>query len=103
MAKTQLYAREGVAFDETVAVRDTNGNAVNLTGFALSLAMFQQAGGSAEFTLTTGVTADAQGLHIVEGGLRIVIDKATLEGVDDDTGDFNLFGDLLGDPAGGTA
>ena len=103
MAKTQLYAREGVAFDETVAVRDTNGNAVDLTGFALSLAMFQQAGGSAEFTLTTGVTADAQGLHIVEGGLRIVIDKATLEGVDDDTGEFDLFGDLLGDAAGGTA
>ena len=102
MTKTQLYAREGVAFDETAEVRDTAGNVVDLTGYALSLAMFKQAGDTAEFTLATGVSADAQGLHIVEGGLRIIIDKATLEGVDDDTGEFDLFGDLLGDDEGGT-
>ncbi len=102
MTKTTLYAREGVAFDETVSVKDSGGNPVDLTGFALSLALYLEAGSSPEFTLATGVAADAQGLHIVEGGLRIVIDKATLEGVDDDTGEFELFGDLLGDAEGGT-
>lgn len=100
--KTQMYAREGVAFDETVRVRDTDGNDVDLTGFRLSLAMFLNAGSAAEFTLASGVSPGAQGLHVVEGGLRIVIYKETLEGIDDDTGEFVLFGDLLGDAAGGT-
>lgn len=102
MTKTQLYAREGVAFDETAEVKDAAGNVVDLSGYALSLAMFKAPEDAVEFTLTSGVSAGTQGLHIVEGGLRIVIDKTTLEGVGDDTGEFELFGDLLGDAAGGT-
>ena len=103
MTKTQLYARESVAFDETVAVRDAAGNPIDLTGYALTLAMFVDPDdASPQFTLATGAEADAQGLHIIEGGLRIIIDKTTLEGVDDETGEFDLFGDLLGDDEGGT-
>ncbi|MEL7831828.1 hypothetical protein AAG604_10560 [Citromicrobium bathyomarinum] len=102
MKKTQLYAREGVAFDETVRVRDTNGQNIDLTGYSLTLEMFQEIGDSPVFTLATDAAAGAQGLHIVEGGLRVIIDKATLNGIADDTGEFDLFGDLRGDDEGGT-
>ena len=100
MKKTQLYAREGVAFDETVRVRDTNGQNIDLTGYSLTLEMFREIGDSPVFTLATDAAAGAQGLHIVEGGLRVIIDKATLNGIADDTGEFDLFGDLRGDEPG---
>lgn len=105
MAKTMLHARESVAFDEVLTIRDSNGAAVNVTGMTLALALQRQAG-AIEFTLGMAASPGDQGFEVVDGpagALRMVIDQATLAGVLDTTGDFTLFGDLLGTPSGGDA
>lgn len=105
MAKTMLHARESVAFDEVLTIRDSNGAAVNVTGMTLALALQRQAG-AIEFTLGMAASPGDQGFEVVDGpagALRMVIDQATLAGVLDTTGDFTLFGDLLGTAPGGVA
>ncbi len=105
MTKTLLYARESVAFDHTIALVDSDGNALNITGWTFALDLTRQSGGS-DFTLGMAASSGDQGLEVVDGStgaLRIVIDQATLAGVTDTTGDFTLFGDLLGTPSGGIA
>lgn len=103
MKTTKLYARESVMFDAVLNILDSNGVAVDITDWAFALDLMRQAG-APEVTLAMAATSGAQGMEVVDGSLgqlRLVIDQATLSGIPDTTGDFTLFGDLLGTSPGG--
>ena len=103
--KTILHARESVAFDEEMVVRDTAGNPIDITGMTFALVLQRQAG-SPDVTLGMAEASGDEGFFIIDGPtgvLRMVIDQATLAGIEDTTGNFTMFGDLLGTPSGGEA
>lgn len=105
MNRLALHSRESVKFDETIVVQDSGGAPVDISGMTFSLAL-QRRAGAVEFTLGMAASVGAQGFEVVDGPaghLRMVIDQVTLAGVLDTTGDFTLFGDLLGTPSGGDA
>ncbi len=102
MKKTLLYARESVAFDEVLSLVDADGVPIDITGWTFSLDLMRQAG-SPDLTLDMNPAGGDGGFAIVDGGageLRMIVLQASLAGVDDTTGDFTLFGDLLGAPSG---
>ncbi|MEH6721949.1 MAG: sialate O-acetylesterase [Qipengyuania sp.] len=104
MGKTLLYARESVAFDHVITLRDTNGDPVDVTGWTFAID-FQRQAGTIDFSLETVNSSSAEGIEVLAGGageLRFRISRGTLGGIGDTTGDFTLFGDLLGTPAGST-
>jgi len=104
MDKLRLYARESVAFDKTLLLKDTDGSVLDITGWTFVLDLFRFADQSAEIQLAMAPSAGAQGFELVDaanGALQIVIDQATLAGIADTTGNFTMFGDLLGTPSGG--
>ena len=104
MNTTQLYARESVAFDHELVVRDTNGNPIDISGWGFDIDLKRQAG-SIDLTLSTAGTGSDR-LEVTSGAagaLRIVISDASIKAIPDTTGDFNLFGDLIGTPPVGTA
>ena len=104
MNTTQLYARESVAFDHELIVRDTNGQPVDVSGWSFALAL-QRKAGAIDIDLGPAVNDD-QGIQVVDGisgAVRVVVSQASLQGIDDTTGKYLLFGDLLGSsPAGRT-
>lgn len=105
MKKTQLYARESVVFDHELAIVDSGGAPVDITGWTFALALARRAG-STDVSLGMAASSGDQGFEVVDGPggvLRIVIDQTTLAGIGDTTGDFTMFGDLLGTPPGGEA
>ncbi len=100
MNKTMLYARESVAFDELIIVADTNGLPIDVTGWQFDLALTDQAG---SIVLNLGMASSGDGFTVIDGAngeLRLLIAQASLTAIDDTTGDFELFGDLLGSLAG---
>lgn len=102
MTKLQLHAREGVAFDRELVVRDTTGATVDITGWIFALTLQRQAG---VVDVTLGMaTGGAEGMEVVDGpngALRLVVAKTTLEAIADTTGNFLMWGDLLGTPPAG--
>lgn len=104
MTKTRLYARESVAFDHVLTIRDEAGDPVDITGWTFTCALTRQKGDN-DIALVPAASG-GQGFEVVDGpagALRLVIDQSSLAGVGDTTGDFTLFGDLLGTPGSGTA
>ena len=98
MTKTLLYARESVAFDKVLTLVDANGAPIDITGWTFELDLTRQAG-SPDLTLDMNTATGDGGFAIVDGEageLRMVVQQAALAGIDDTTGDFTLFGDLLG-------
>lgn len=98
MTKTLLYARESVAFDKVLTLVDADGAPIDITGWTFELDLTRQAG-SPDLTLDMDTATGDGGFAIVDGEageLRMVVQQAALAGVDDTTGDFTLFGDLLG-------
>lgn len=103
--KTVLYARESVAFDEVLIVRDTDGDPIDITGWTFALVLQRQAG-APDVTLGMAANPGDEGFEVVDGAagaLRMVIAQATLADIPDTTGNFTMFGDLLGTPSGGSA
>ena len=103
MDTTRLHARESVAFDHELVVRDTNGDPVDITGWTFALVLTRQAG-TADITLAMA-SGGSEGMEVIDGAagvLRIVITAASLQGVSDTTGAFTLYGDLLGTPPAGS-
>lgn len=97
MHTTQLYARESVAFDHELIVRDSNGQPVDISGWIFALQLQRQAG---SIDIDLGAAAGGnQGIEVIDGIagiIRVVITKASLQGIGDTTGEYRLFGDLIG-------
>jgi len=102
MKKTLLHARESVVFDHVLTLRDANGDPIDITGWTFALDL-QRAAGATDIALAMGATAGAEGFTVIDGPageLQMVVTQASLAAVDDTTGEFTLFGDLLGTPPG---
>lgn len=96
-------AKESVGYQATWRI-GAPGVAVDLTGWIFALVLQRQAGAP---DVTLGMTGTYgpthEGLFVFNGPtgeLAINILPATLEAIADTTGDFLLFGDLLGTPPG---
>lgn len=97
----RFEARESVGYLETWTV-GANGAPVDIADWSFT-ATFQKQAGLPLFTLGMGGSPTAQGFWVIDGasgllGVRIL--PATLQGIADTTGDFLIFGDLLGTPPG---
>ena len=78
--------------------------AADLSGYVFELDLAQTNVANVEISLGMAATALADGFTILSGPgllLSIRIAAATLQGVPDTTGDFQLFGDLIATPPGG--
>lgn len=101
----QFEARESVGYRATWTIGNA-GAPRDITGWTF-VATFERQAGAADFTLgMAGSLLDThQGFFVVNGAagqLAINILPATLQGVDDTTGEFTLRADLLGTPPGGS-
>ncbi|WP_370189233.1 hypothetical protein [Qipengyuania sp.] len=98
MNKTLLYARESVVFDKVLTLVDADGAPIDITGWTFALDLTRQAG-SSDLSLDMNTASGDGGFAVVDGSageLRMVVLQAALAGIEDTTGDFTLFGDLLG-------
>ena len=104
MQTTRLYARESVAFDHELVVRDTNGNPIDINGWDFEIDL-QRRAGSSDLSLSTA-DAGSDRLEVTDGAagaLRFLISQSSLKAIPDTTGEYDLFGDLIGKPPVGTA
>ncbi len=105
MAQVLPTARESVPYYFTMALAPEQlAGAVDITGWTFKLALTRQMGGTPDISLAMATTGLGQGFAIASGAgllLTIRILTATLTGIADTTGCFQLFGDLLAEPPGG--
>lgn len=95
----RVAAKESLGYQATWRIGQ-NGVPANLSGWTFALVLQRQAG-APDVTLGMAGSFGAQGLFVFNGPngeLAINILPAGLEGIDDTTGDFLLFGDLIGTP-----
>lgn len=104
MSQTLPTARESVPYYQMLTLSgDQLQGAIDITGWIFKLVLTRQIG-TADITLAMATTALGNGFVIASGPnlmLTIRIAAATLLGISDTTGSFQLFGDLIAEPPGG--
>lgn len=101
----RLEARESVGYRATWTIGQ-GGVPANITGWTFAMALRRQAGGSADVSLAMAGSFNpaVEGFWVVDGPtgqLAVNILPATLAAIADTTGNFKMWGDLLGTPPGG--
>ena len=94
-------ARESVGYGATWTIGHA-GAPVDISGWTFE-AMFEREAGAADFWLGSVADREEQGFYIHDGPggqLAVLILPATLQAIDDTTGSFQLYSDLLGTPPG---
>lgn len=100
---TKWWARESAGFVASIQLVDSGGTPVDITGWTFACSFARQAG-SIDVTLGMAATLADEGFKITdaESGLyQVRVLPATLSGIDDTTGDFTMFGDIIA-TVGGT-
>jgi hypothetical protein len=98
MAARQLWCRMSVGFFGEYTLSNPNGLAVDITGWTFAQVL-ERVAGTPDVTLGMAATADDEGFFITEaaaGNYQVRILAATLVAIDDTTGDFTMFGDIIG-------
>lgn len=101
----RIGAKESVGYYATWTLGGASlAGVVDLTGWTFKATFERYAGDAEAFTLNMAASAPAEGFRIHDGPARQItcrILPATLAGVDDTTGSFSMFADLLATPPGG--
>ena len=93
----QWWARESTGFLVSIQLVDASDNPVDMTGWELD-ASFARQTGATDLTLGPAATAADEGFYIsdAENGMyQVRVLAATLAGIDDETGDFTMRGDII--------
>lgn len=98
----RVPVREEVGLSATFTIQNPGGAVQDITGWSFA-AVFTRQAGTEDFDLGMAVPP-AEGFAIHDGAAgqyTMIIAPATLQGVTDTTGDFTLFGSIIGTDANG--
>lgn len=93
----KLWARESAGLLLNIALKDSSGAAVDMTGWTLK-ASFERQAGVVDLTLNTVGSAALEGFYLsnaAAGQYQVRINPASLSSIADDTGDFTMIGDII--------
>lgn len=93
----RIQIREAVGFSGVLPIVDDDGNIVDITDWEFALTLTRQAG-TVDITVEMAADANSDGFWVLEGAagqLQMIIPPGDFTGIDDTTGLFELFGDLL--------
>lgn len=99
----QWWARESAGLLIPIMLVDGAGNPVDMTGWELDCSFARQAGAE-DLTLGMAATSADEGFHLTDaanGSYQVRVLPASLAGIDDETGDFTMFGDIIATLPGG--